>query len=71
MPLTDEQKRIWFEWRRMHFHVQTLATSLDNMDTYSEKWTATTRELDELNAQMADLEDVYDPWLTELITNEF
>jgi hypothetical protein len=41
------------------------------MDTYSEKWTAATKELDELNRQMAELEDENDPWLAEFIANEF
>jgi hypothetical protein len=55
----------------MHFHIQTLISSLETMDTYSEKWTAATKELDELNRQMAELEDENDPWLAEFIANEF
>ena len=71
MTMTTEQKRIWYNWRWMHFHTQTLVSSLETMDTYSEKWTSATQELDELNRQMAELEDENEPWLQELITSEF
>jgi hypothetical protein len=71
MSLTLEQKRIWYDWRRMHFRVATLIENLENAEYHSHTSVAIQRELDELNRQMAELEDENDPWLAELITNEF
>lgn len=71
MPLTTEQKRIWYNWRLMHFRCATLVENLDRAEYHSQTSIAIQRELDELNSQMAELEDDNDPWLAELIANEF
>ena len=68
--MDSENKKIWFEWRRMHFRGKTLLARLDVIDEWSAEGGAISRELDELNAQMADLEDDNSGWLPELIQNE-
>ena len=68
--INDENKKIWLEWRRMHFHGKTLLARLDVIDEWSAEGGAISRELDEINAQLADMEDDNSGWLPELIQNE-
>ena len=65
------KKSIWYEWRRMYYRSRTLMVTLDGMDTYERGYVVISNELDELNSQMAELEDDNDPWLAELISDEF
>lgn len=65
------KKSIWYEWRRMYYRSRTLMVTLDGMDTYEPGYVVISNELDELNSQMAELEDDNDPWLAELISDEF
>jgi hypothetical protein len=69
--MTNEEKRIWYEWRRMHFRIETLKVNHDELAYHSPGAYAIEQELNELNAQMADLEDANEPWLPELIASEF
>jgi hypothetical protein len=70
--MTPEQKRIWYEWRKMHFHIQTLNITIEGQDPYtSAGWVEMNNECDELNTQMAELEDENIQWLPAMIANEF
>jgi len=69
--MTTEEKRIWYEWRRMHFRIETLKANYEGLAYHSPEAYAIEQELNELNAQMADLEDTNEPWLPELIASEF
>jgi hypothetical protein len=70
--MTDEEmNRIWCEWKRMHFRSKTLLAQLETIDEWSALGGTIMRELDELNTQMAQLEDNNEDWLTEMVINEF
>jgi hypothetical protein len=64
------QKKIWYQWRLMHFRAQTLAAQLELTAYHSNMGYAIQQELTELNGQMAEIEDEHD-WLAPVIADSF
>jgi hypothetical protein len=68
--MEPENKKIWNAWKLMHYHSVTLMSQLESLSYHSPLSFSIQNELNELNRQMAEMEDANE-WLPKEIANEF